>query len=307
MKIKKCTKCKKDKLFSEFYKNKRKPNGLESRCKSCITEDRKIKIDKISAYHRQWYLDNKEKKDKQNLDNYYKNREARLLYAKIRNENPEIKKRKSVIEKKRNEVYRLTPRRRFSHYKGAAKAKGRIFDISFKYFMQFWQKSCIYCGTEISTIGLDRINSKEGYIAGNIQPCCILCNRIKSNLTIQEFNNFIFNISKNFDTINWNREYNVKDIDTRVSNRKYSSYKYSAKRCRNEFRLSKLDFFSFYNKECVYCGSKIDGIGIDRVDNNIGYIYNNCVPCCKHCNWAKSNLLLKDFIEHINKIITFNT
>jgi hypothetical protein len=58
-----------------------------------------------------------------------------------------------------------------------------------------------------------------------------------------------------------------------------------------------------FKKECYYCGEKnyacindyIDDkckskfCGIDRMDNNIGYTIDNCVPCCIICNMMKGN------------------
>jgi len=44
---------------------------------------------------------------------------------------------------------------------------------------------------------------------------------------------------------------------------------------------------------CHYCGGV--KCGIDRVDNNVGYIIDNCVPCCTICNLAKRNLNVDEF------------
>jgi len=42
--------------------------------------------------------------------------------------------------------------------------------------------------------------------------------------------------------------------------------------------------------------------GIDRVDNNKGYIQGNVVSCCMQCNTAKLNNNLEDFKNWIKKI-----
>lgn len=42
--------------------------------------------------------------------------------------------------------------------------------------------------------------------------------------------------------------------------------------------------------------------GVDRIDNNKGYEFNNCVPCCGDCNIAKHKLSLNEFISHARKI-----
>jgi transposase len=35
--------------------------------------------------------------------------------------------------------------------------------------------------------GIDRVDSKKGYIPGNVLPCCRFCNRAKSNASLKEF------------------------------------------------------------------------------------------------------------------------
>jgi hypothetical protein len=42
--------------------------------------------------------------------------------------------------------------------------------------------------------------------------------------------------------------------------------------------------------------------GIDRVVPDKGYVYDNCVPCCKYCNRAKSDLTTEQFKNLIIKI-----
>jgi hypothetical protein len=42
--------------------------------------------------------------------------------------------------------------------------------------------------------------------------------------------------------------------------------------------------------------------GIDRIDNSKGHTIDNIVPCCKYCNFAKSNLNIKEFYEWIDRV-----
>jgi hypothetical protein len=41
-------------------------------------------------------------------------------------------------------------------------------------------------------------------------------------------------------------------------------------------------------KECVYCG-KTEKVGLDRIDNSIGHLKDNCVPCCIRCNTTRND------------------
>jgi len=100
-------------------------------------------------------------------------------------------------------------------------------------------------------------------------------------------------------------------------NAKYDKYKRDANKRNYSFDLSMKEFKSLILKDCFYCGSKPSQIfkgstegfnlmytGIDRINNDLGYSYSNCVPCCKICNTMKLTLSFEDFLNHINKIIT---
>jgi len=76
MELKRCSRCKQWKLLSEFYKDKRAKDGLQSRCKQCWTiyyrEDKKritiqrhkyreIHKEEVKEYNHQYYLKNKKR------------------------------------------------------------------------------------------------------------------------------------------------------------------------------------------------------------------------------------------------------
>lgn len=83
---------------------------------------------------------------------------------------------------------------------------------------------------------------------------------------------------------------------------RYRDYKNGANCRGHEFKLTIEDFEKLWNKNCYYCGDLIDGIGIDRVDNNVGYLVGNVVPCCPVCNKMKLTLRSSDFTEQCIKI-----
>ena len=110
-------------------------------------------------------------------------------------------------------------------------------------------------------------------------------------------------------------------LDTAKSSQKsiYCNYKTNAKKRGVEFDLEFKDFVILAEQNCIYCGdypsNKINSKelvgewaynGIDRVDNNKQYIKENSVPCCKKCNFMKSNFNKKDFLNHIKKIYEYN-
>jgi hypothetical protein len=97
-----------------------------------------------------------------------------------------------------------------------------------------------------------------------------------------------------------------KYLDT-ILNRIYYTYKSSAFRTGRSFELTKEEMFNYYQNNCFYCGDKIDTIGLDRKDSNIGYIKSNIVPCCRTCNWMKTSQSPDDFINRCKKIANNNT
>lgn len=112
--------------------------------------------------------------------------------------------------------------------------------------------------------------------------------------------------------------YNKKPKGEAAFNNIVSMYKKSARDRNLEFSLTNEQFKKLIDNNCALCGvnpsneHKIVGgngsyiySGIDRVDNNIGYIMGNCVTLCKQCNFAKRNLKVDDFYEWINRLIQF--
>lgn len=100
----------------------------------------------------------------------------------------------------------------------------------------------------------------------------------------------------------------------------YLIYKDSAKRRKIKWSLCIHDFKKLVGQNCYLCGQKPESrsiskatyvqiltyfSGVDRVDNNKGYILDNCRPCCTMCNRMKMNSSLKIFIKHIQKIICY--
>lgn len=106
---------------------------------------------------------------------------------------------------------------------------------------------------------------------------------------------------------------NIKDVCINIL---YASFKATAKHRKIDYHLNKDDITNLVFKPCYYCESPpkqkkyvhnldknyILYNGLDRVDNNIGYIKDNVVTCCWTCNSMKAGLSCVDFYRHISKI-----
>ena len=87
----------------------------------------------------------------------------------------------------------------------------------------------------------------------------------------------------------------------------YNVYKRSAEYKNLDFTISYDDYINIVDKECYYCGIIQDkGFnGIDRTNQTIGYLLDNCVSCCKICNYMKGSCNDKVFINRAEHILTF--
>lgn len=83
---------------------------------------------------------------------------------------------------------------------------------------------------------------------------------------------------------------------------RYATYKRGAIKRGYSFELNVEEFSNLWNKPCHYCNDPIEGIGIDRKDNNIGYTVDNTTSCCTNCNWMKNNTNYNAFILQCNKV-----
>lgn len=165
-----CPKCNSDKDVGEFYKNKNSKDGLRCWCIECGKNDNKVREHEYS--------------------------ETRKIYRREHKDEYRANKRKYYINNKEtilsgNAAWRQTPSGKFGSYIRGAKSRNIEFILTFDEFMKYWQRPCSYCGDDISTIGIDRVNSTYGYIVDNIVSCCSVCNIMKTNMSLDMFINKI--------------------------------------------------------------------------------------------------------------------
>jgi len=70
---------------------------------------------------------------------------------------------------------------------------GHTLSITKEQAVTMYQQPCFYCNIDPGNAsksklnGIDRIDSNLGYIAGNVVPCCPVCNIMKKNLNVELF------------------------------------------------------------------------------------------------------------------------
>jgi hypothetical protein len=80
---------------------------------------------------------------------------------------------------------------KYGQYRKRSLAKGFSFELTVQQFSQYWQQPCFYCGSEIRTIGIDRVDNDLGYEEGNILPCCTSCNSAKGVRSFDDFMDYL--------------------------------------------------------------------------------------------------------------------
>lgn len=95
----------------------------------------------------------------------------------------------------------------YSGYRTNAKTRNVDFELSKQDFLNLVGLNCFYCGQEPiesqfsksanrSTVkflhnGVDRLDSKKGYVLDNCVPCCSMCNLMKNKFSLEDFINKI--------------------------------------------------------------------------------------------------------------------
>jgi hypothetical protein len=94
-----------------------------------------------------------------------------------------------------------------------------------------------------------------------------------------------------------------------------ASYKANSKRKNIKFNLTNSQMEDLFKSNCFYCGTEPKNIysrerlyghyvynGIDRKNNDLGYIESNVVSCCSQCNYIKHKFNYDDFLNWINTV-----
>lgn len=284
--------------------------------KTCDQDNRRAKariVDrqpKRREQHNTWVQANREKvaiawmsyrtrKREQDIDSYRaENRERLRIY---REQNPD-----RFRQYQQNNLNNMT--RTFARYKWEAMNRGLNFDIDEATGIRLLQTTCTYCTQSNPSRnhgGLDRVNNDRGYSIDNVVPCCKICNRMKN---CQDVNTF-FNCTEHILVFNEYIEgslYPESFADSTRSLDIFSVYQQSAAQRVLEFKLTRDNVIDLCSSDCYLCGKQTTHKGhingIDRIDNDVGYILSNAAPCCRTCNFKKFDLSNEVFLAHLDQI-----
>lgn len=315
---KQCTVCTKWKPLSE-YQNKCNSNitltCIECRDNNAVANSKRDmehirEIQRIAskkperkAVKKAWEENNYDKvalktltyRDKQHATNQeeYLKRNAETM-AKWRENNPE-----KVQEI--NQRTLLNTKKHMYNYTNKCKNNNIIFNLTEEQFNNLIYMPCYYCASieQKGFNGIDRMDSTRGYELDNCVSCCDECNTMKGaldNVTfikraehILTFNNIISG-------------YLHLGAFANHKNSNYNNYKKGAIERNYDFNLSEQEYNQIVSQNCYICGKSNNTQhrnGIDRYDNNIGYIIDNCRPCCGQCNFMKKDFNYEYMIQKL--------
>ena len=168
------------------------------------------------------------------------------------------------------------------------------------------KKLCKHCGKEFESLACkERIfcsNKCRSIEHRNIQdPSFRKCSNCKKVKSINKF-------SKSKDLI----EYRCKEClknrtrkQTLTPHGRFLMAKSVARRRHLEWDVEEIEYTELMKLKCHYCNDEISrmGVGLDRKDNNLGYLKNNIIPCCKLCNWIKSDYFSYEEMIEISETV----
>jgi hypothetical protein len=123
-------------------------------------------------------------------------------------------KRKGKIQKTKTSYHNLI----YGNCKRSAKHRGITFNLTKDEHYNIITKACTYCGQlpMVNTnanvgipfphLGVDRIDSKKGYETFNCVSCCSTCNKMKLDLSLDNFTDHIMKIATHLNLNNFNQE-----------------------------------------------------------------------------------------------------
>lgn len=289
------TKCSNCKCWRESDDFIGKNGNTVKRCKKCREkDDRQKSKPEVKEKRREiqkekkYYVAYREKKKQEDIDAYRKHN-AELMKA-WRNKN---KEHVSAWKKKNSNA-------RYISIKQQATLKGIQWndDMTKNVCFDMIQSSCFYCDRNDPEClnGIDRMDNSKGYSIENCVPCCKYCNFMKKALDAHTFVERCVHIA----TCQGHGEKTYKDNWRPSKHTPFDGYKKRAHMKGLAFEINEEDFFNICSAPCFYChrqNTYYHSNGIDRIDNSIGYIMNNCVSCCAECNSMKADMDVATFVE----------
>lgn len=217
-------------------------------------------------------------------------------------------------DRSKRQAYHKDPRGKFSGKKSRTKRDGKPLHLEPIDYENFIKGDCYYClkpsnhedsFENLTYNTVDRVNSDIGYLKENCVSCCAPCNAAKSNWSVQVFIAHTARIVAFVDDRADIHHFYDNEPYESVKSGNYKKYIESAKSRSMEFSISEEFFDNIVKQNCYLCGNRppTGNCGIDRFDNDVGYIESNCRTCCATCNFMKGGATYDMFIERCRNVV----
>jgi hypothetical protein len=281
---------KRDRVGRDYKTYEAKPERKEAR--------KKYKEENYELFTSYWIKARGEKILKLGVDEYH------------RQNNEYAKNRRLISPEKKdmaNKLQSVNLKYKYGYYKRGAIDKGRIFELSYEECEKYFLGNCFYCNSEAIRgellNGIDRLVNNIGYSLENCVTSCGLCNMMKGPY----FNHIEFILACNHIMTHLGviEGFYCPLVFRNSFSGFYLDYISSANKRGYDFKLTTEEFYSVISNNCYMCGKSNNNThynGIDRINNDIGYIFSNCKSCCTSCNFLKKNYNLHEALAKILSI-----
>ena len=143
------------------------------------------------------------------------------------------------------------------------------------------QRKCYKCG-EIKILNVSNFHKNKNRPLG-FEYKCKICSKNRKDRRIKRYETF----TKEQKEKHYQLGVNYRNTQKGKAIGFINEYKKNDKLKNRLCTLTQEDVINVYDKPCTYCG--YPSTGFDRIDNSIGHVKENCVPCCTECNVARMN------------------
>lgn len=318
--------CEKCKLRSKENREKNKIKKLNLGTCKCCSKPKLKENDYCGKHQRQFFKENAEKAGKKICNNYLRGcnnlQEITYEYAAC----PECLEKNREKDKQRYQKNKLSGKK-----KTIPKSEKTLIPLKKN------EKKCTDCGKNYP------LDKYINLVNGKPTLTCLNCREIGKKTDHKRREEKKIWIKNNYDkVVKYWQKARKKRIDElgreeylkieaqrakkwRTENQDKMEQLYSSQKTDNNHRLKYYksranregividltddQFINFFNCDCFFCGRSIDNIelnGVDRLNNDVGYNEQNCVSCCKMCNYIKFTLDPMVFIMRCEHILTYN-
>jgi hypothetical protein len=300
-----CSTCLKTLDLKNFIGNK----GQETKqCLNCRQKNARADEKRQNRDRKEQFKEYEKRPERQQAKKEWKetNPEKSAIYSSSYRIRKILEMGYDEFKKHHTNIHRIyldkNPLSKINAYKERAKSRNLLWDLTDDEAKKIFQNECFYCGQSKISCGIDRKNPDGDYTTDNCVSCCSQCNMHKCDLYFDDFLNIVKHILSFLGLLK--NKYKNFDLFFGPKVCSYNDYKIRAQQQNKDFQITQNEYDYITNLDCYICGRKNINTpnGIDKINNNNGYIIGNIAPCCTVCNYLKYTYDLSDVFRKLYEI-----